>query len=123
MTRARRRGQAGETGAGRDRGTRSSALARRLTAVVARLPAAGGSAQVALAELAGELWYRVAPARGRQARREPRAGSSRGSPTSGSTDPRIRAAATDPRGARAARPGRVPARRALLPRGGPGARP
>lgn len=51
--------------------------------------------QVALAELTGRVWYRVAPARAEQARRNLRR-IVRWLAEAGSTDPRIRAAASDP---------------------------
>ena len=69
-----------------------------------------------LADLAGDAWYRLAPARAAQARRN-LARVAKALDATGRGSAAVRAAAQRPARARTARARRLPAQRAVLPRG------
>ena len=74
---------------------------------------------VRLAELAGDLWYRLAPGPGGPGAAQPRGGSARRSPRPARAAARSRAAATDPRALERLVRSAFRHARPLLPRGRP----
>ena len=127
-TRARPRGAAAATEADRvaaaTRGRRprdASAGRLLLGGVVARLPPARGPARPARRASPATSGTGSRPARAAQARREPAPGLRRALAATGRGSPARPRRRDGPARARAARPLRVPPRRALLPRGRPDA--